>query len=161
MRHFRFALAVLTLGAIAGSVPASAARDNGFAGVWVTDAQFCPLMQQIGTRAIFGNDIAIVTLEQGLIGDEFFCSFDEFSYGPDGKSVVISATCSDSSESFPETVYLDFYESDRENAPVRFEFNSGYVTGQSRPGNGDEDSRFLFSRCDKLTTELLMERSEP
>ena len=146
---------------LAGTGVAFASQEQLFEGVWVSDAKFCPLMEKIGTRAIFGNDIVIMTPKRGFVGFEFFCSFDEFAYGSDGKSIVISATCDDPGESFPETIYLDRYQSERIDAPLRFEFNSEYITGQKRPGDGDEDSRFLFSRCDNLSEQLLIERSEP
>ncbi|MCF6303391.1 MAG: hypothetical protein L3J13_09370 [Devosiaceae bacterium] len=152
---------LIFLTAALASTSAGAVQEKLFSGVWVSNAEFCPLMEKIGTRAIFGNDIAIVTLEQGLVGYEFYCSFDEIAYGSDGKSLVISATCGDSAESFAETIYLDEYEREGADAPVRFEFNSDLITGQSRPGNGGEESRFLFSRCKNLTETMLFERSEP
>ena len=157
--RFKTTLLALCLGFVSSG--AMATQEKLFAGVWVSNAKFCPLMEKIGTRAIFGNDIAIVTLERGFIGDEFFCSFDNISYGSDGKSVVISATCDDPGEQFRETIYLDRFDSADVNTPTRFEFNSAYITGQSRPGNGDENSRFLFARCDNLTEQMLIERTEP
>ncbi len=152
---------LLLLVAGLGTSPALGEQDKLFEGVWVSNAEFCPLMEEIGTRAIFGNDIAIITMEGGFVGFEFYCDFNEFAYGTDGKSVLISATCGDSSEGFEESIYLNLYGGDGADNQMRFEFNSPYITGRDGPERGEEDSRFLFSRCDNLTETMLVERSEP
>ncbi len=140
---------------------ASAAEEPFFTGVWVSDAQFCPLMEKIGTRAIFGNDIAIITPELGFVGFEFFCDFDDPRYASDAKSVTMSATCGDVGEDFEAEVYLSLFEGKSEDNRTRFEFNSLYITGNERPTAGADESRYLFARCNDLSEQLLIERTEP
>jgi len=141
--------------------PAVAMQEKLFEGVWVSNDKFCPLMEEIGTRAIFGNDIAIITMEQGFIGFEFYCDFNGFEYGSDGKSVKISSFCGSSGEGYEDNIYLNLHAGDIGNNQMRFEFNSIFITGREGPEPGDENSRFLFARCDNLNETMLAERSEP
>ncbi len=152
---------LLLLLATLSASPALAKQEMLFSGVWVSDAQFCPLMEEIGTRAIFGNDIAIITMEQGFIGYEFYCDFNELEYGPDGKSVKIESFCGSSGEGYDDITYLNMHDGDIADDQMRFEFNSLFITGREGPEPGDEESRYLFTRCDDLSEQLLIERTEP
>ncbi len=157
-RNIAFSAALT--GALATGSPAGA-QESPFSGVWVSDERFCPLIEEIGTRAIFGNGIAIITLGQGYVGHEFFCDFEELEFSDDGRSVEIAATCADSAESFADTIRLNLQEGEKTQAVARFELNSPLITGRQGPETVEEAERFVFARCDNLTETMLAERSEP
>ncbi len=157
-------VAIALAGAIVFAVsPVNAQPVNRFSGVWTSYAGACPLMRKVGTRAIFmsDEDFAIVTLGQGLIINEFFCDFDRIAYDGEGKSAIIRASCGDPGYSFEDVIYLDWMDEAGAGGQDRFEFNSSLITGETHPGKGDEESRFIFTRCDDLTEKMLAERSEP
>jgi hypothetical protein len=131
-------LAALLL-STAGSVFAVEAP---FKGVFVTDPEFCDQVGEEGTFTIFGNDISILSLNEGLFAWEFSCDFNQIV--PDGDGLEISAKCMNPGEQFDDQIYLSVYDQ------TRIEFNSPLITGTRRPGDGGEEYRYLFSRCDQV-----------
>ncbi len=127
-----------------GMADVARAAENRFDGVFVTNPDMCDLVGTDGTMAIFGNDIFIMSLKKGFNGWEISCDFKRIVPDADGKGLTISALCGGPSEDFDDQIYLSVYDQDR------IEFSSLKITGSSRPGEGDEKYRFLFSLCDQV-----------
>jgi len=123
-------------------VDVARAAENRFDGVFVTNPDMCDLVGEDGTMAIFGNDIAILDLPDGLHGWELSCYFKRIA--PDGDGLKISARCMNRDVGFDAQIYLSVYEQNR------IEFSSPLITGVLRRGNDDKKYRFLFSRCDQV-----------
>jgi len=133
-----FVFAALAL----GMVDVASAAENRFDGVFVTKPDLCDLVGEEGAMAIFGNDLAILSLKEGFHGWEISCYFKRIV--ADGDGLETSARCENRDVGFDAQIYLSAYDQNR------IEFSSRRVTDILRRTNSDKKYRLLFSRCEQV-----------
>lgn len=123
----------------------TALADEPYAGVFVSDPAQCKAVAENGAQAVFDGDFTILTLADGVLGNEFTCHFADIKPAADGQILVITAMCEEPGLQYPDLLSLSVYDDERVQLNSLYLASAAGGVGDTLPG------QTLYSRCDNLS----------
>jgi hypothetical protein len=116
-----------------------------FDGVWVTDPEACDWFEQEGQIALFNHDFLALTLEDGIVANEFGCEFLDSQPTKDGRAIVFTAFCEYPGDPFPDLISLSEFQENSINVSSLHRVTEQVSMGAENPRGID-----IYTRCDNL-----------